>query len=434
MAQMVPLAKITVHDRQRIEYGELTDLAESFKKFGQLQSILLSDDGTLLAGGRRLAAAAMLGWTEIRAEYKGEPVDELRAQEIELEENLQRKDLTWHEQQRAISKIHDIKTRTNADWSIDKTADLIGKSRRTVYNALELTKALEKYEDVASAETPQGAMQRLARIKDIEKRQSDVKIAELAQLVGFNKAEPILANTFHMDAVEGLQSHADESVDCVITNPPFGVNIADTFKGERKIYEDDPNTIFPMLFDTFKEVYRILKPDRWFLTFWPTGTIELGKWYLYKAGFTFDPVPWIWYKPDKFVTAMGDPYSDANIQYETFFIAKKGKPRWSALPTGNVINCPISGHDRLHPLQMPPAFWQRVIPYISQMGELIVEPFSGSGSAGVAAIRLKNRYIGYDNDLQWYERSQLWLTEERMGVRRDGPADGEIPMEVTTNA
>lgn len=434
MSQLVPLSKITIHDRQRQEYGDVAELAESFKKFGQLQPILLTQGFELLAGGRRLAAAATAGWTEILAEVKGEPVDELRAQEIELEENIQRKDLEWAEKQRAIARIHEIKVKTVPDWSADKTAELIGKSRRTVYNALELSKVLDQYPDVAAAETPSGAMMRLQRIKDIEQRQADVKVAQLAQLLGMQPDEGPKAETFHMDAIEGLRTHEPDSVDCVITNPPFGVNIAETFKGERKIYEDKPEDVFPMLAETFKEVYRILKPDRWFLTFWPTGTLELGKWYLYQAGFTFDPVPWIWYKPDKFVTAMGDPYQDANIQYETFFMARKGKPRWSALPTGNVINCPISGHDRLHPLQMPPEFWQRVIPYISQPGELLVEPFSGSGSAGIAATRLKNRYVGYELDQQWYERSQLWLTEERMGMRRNGPAIDETPIMESADA
>lgn len=61
----MPLADIRLRDRARKDMGDLEGLAESMKTHGLLHPVVILSDKTLVAGGRRLAAAALLGWEEV---------------------------------------------------------------------------------------------------------------------------------------------------------------------------------------------------------------------------------------------------------------------------------------------------------------------------------------------------------------------------------
>jgi len=60
-----PIASIKIGDRIRKDMGDLAGLAESIEDLGLLNPIIVSPDGFLLSGERRLRAAKLLGWTKI---------------------------------------------------------------------------------------------------------------------------------------------------------------------------------------------------------------------------------------------------------------------------------------------------------------------------------------------------------------------------------
>jgi ParB/Sulfiredoxin domain len=70
-ATTLPLAAIRVGARHRREFGNLDSLARSIDDIGLLHPIVVTPDGFLIAGERRLRAAAQLGWSEI-------PITEIR--------------------------------------------------------------------------------------------------------------------------------------------------------------------------------------------------------------------------------------------------------------------------------------------------------------------------------------------------------------------
>lgn len=98
---MVRISDITVGVRRRTEFGDIAGLAASIERYGLLHPIVVTDDLVLVAGERRLRACVELGWTEIEAKLLGQLTDTER-REIELEENLQRKDLTAYERSRTL--------------------------------------------------------------------------------------------------------------------------------------------------------------------------------------------------------------------------------------------------------------------------------------------------------------------------------------------
>src|SRR5215467_8213213 len=89
----VPLSQLAIGERHRRDMGDLAGLAVSMAELGLLHPVVIRPDGTLIAGERRLRAAALLGWAEIPATV----VDLDNIARGEFAENAIRKDFTLSE-------------------------------------------------------------------------------------------------------------------------------------------------------------------------------------------------------------------------------------------------------------------------------------------------------------------------------------------------
>jgi ParB family chromosome partitioning protein len=107
-AMQVPIDKIIVKRRIRKNLGDIEALAASLRHYGQLSPVVISKKNILIAGGRRLQAAKLLGWRTIDAVIS-ESSGELALLELEVEENIQRRDFTMEEVADAMEKIHRLK-------------------------------------------------------------------------------------------------------------------------------------------------------------------------------------------------------------------------------------------------------------------------------------------------------------------------------------
>ncbi|MBN2442004.1 MAG: ParB N-terminal domain-containing protein [Spirochaetales bacterium] len=97
--------KIKIKKRVRKDLGDLTPLVNSLRKFGQLSPILIDPDYELIAGHRRLESAKRLGWNSIEVIVVQDESDLLKL-ELELEENIQRRNLSPDEISDGINTIH----------------------------------------------------------------------------------------------------------------------------------------------------------------------------------------------------------------------------------------------------------------------------------------------------------------------------------------
>src|SRR5262245_52403896 len=95
---------IQIGIRRREHLGDLEGLAASIQRYGLIHPIVVDAAGTLVAGERRLRACLQLGWTEVEVRLYGELTAEERAA-IELEENLQRKNLTPLERSKTLVQL-----------------------------------------------------------------------------------------------------------------------------------------------------------------------------------------------------------------------------------------------------------------------------------------------------------------------------------------
>ncbi|MCU0848156.1 MAG: ParB N-terminal domain-containing protein [Spirochaetes bacterium] len=95
----VKISEITVKKRIRKDLGDISRLKESILKFGLINPVTISDKKVLIAGYRRLMAARSLGWSDIECNMINART-KLAMLQIEVDENINRKDFTSSEMNR----------------------------------------------------------------------------------------------------------------------------------------------------------------------------------------------------------------------------------------------------------------------------------------------------------------------------------------------
>lgn len=103
----IKIDEIIVPKRVRCELGDLTSLAKSMDKHGQLNPITITAKRELIAGQRRLEAAKLLGWETITVNVVNN-LSNLQRLEIEIDENQYRKPFTEEELSKAYKQLEKI--------------------------------------------------------------------------------------------------------------------------------------------------------------------------------------------------------------------------------------------------------------------------------------------------------------------------------------
>jgi site-specific DNA-methyltransferase (adenine-specific) len=200
---------------------------------------------------------------------------------------------------------------------------------------------------------------------------------------------------FAQDAVAWLADRPGESVDLLITDPAYESlekhrSIGTTTRLKHsKSSSNDWFKIFPnaRFGELFREVYRVLKPNTHFYLLCDAETMFVAKPEAERAGFRFwKPLVW-----DKRTIGMGYHY---RARYELILFFEKGKRRLSDLGVADIISVPrIRGG---YPAEKPAEIAEVLVRQSSDPGDVVADPFMGSGSVGVAAARLGRRFLGND--------------------------------------
>ena len=104
----VLIEDIIIKKRLRKDLGDISSLAISIKKFGQINPVIINKSNVLIAGERRLAAVKTLGWKTINAVIV-DVLDPLELLEYEIEENVQRRDFSPEETAEATQRLYQLK-------------------------------------------------------------------------------------------------------------------------------------------------------------------------------------------------------------------------------------------------------------------------------------------------------------------------------------
>jgi site-specific DNA-methyltransferase (adenine-specific) len=200
------------------------------------------------------------------------------------------------------------------------------------------------------------------------------------------------------DAIEKLMELDDQSVDLVITDPAYESlekyrNTGTTTRLKKSKGSSNswfpifPNSRFPGL---FRELYRVMKKNTHLYMFSDAETMFVIKPLAEEAGFKFwKPLVW-----DKGTIGMGYHY---RARYEFILFFEKGKRGLNDLAVPDVLNVPkIHSAKVVYPTEKPLQLVKTLISQSSEQGELVLDPFAGSGVVLLAAESLERNSIGFD--------------------------------------
>ena len=250
------------------------------------------------------------------------------------------------------------------------------------------------------------------------------------------------------DSLDWLPTLEDESVDLIFADPPYNIKKADwdNFESQEKYIEWSIKWI--------SQASRVLKPTG---SLYVCGFSEILADLKHPASKYFKHCRWlVWHYKNKAnlgnewgrshesiihfrktdaaklnIDDVRTPYGAHTLKYPSHPQAKSsayGKgakgPRdnWTPHPKGakpkDVFDIPTTcngmGEKTPHPTQKPEELVRKIVLASSNEGDLVLDPFSGSGTTAVVAEQLNRRWVACDLDAQY----NLWAVERIEGVRR----------------
>ena len=191
------------------------------------------------------------------------------------------------------------------------------------------------------------------------------------------------------DCLELIRLIPDNSIDVVLTDPPYGLN--------KNGIRNDAN--LSLFYNIMPECYRILKNNSFFITFFSTKFLPQ----LFKN----NPFDYFWqivlYCPEGRVKS-----PIGYTKYMSCFIFKKGKPkiiRWNKdifIDTPGKMIEPDEGYID-HPTPKPKHFIKEILKMFTKNNDLILDPFIGSGSTAMACLQLNRKFIGFEIEEKYYK-------------------------------
>lgn len=204
---------------------------------------------------------------------------------------------------------------------------------------------------------------------------------------------------FQGDCIEMIKAIPDKSIDLILTDPPYGKKADKGTNGfgsaKNRRYSGGWDNTRPSA-EVFAEMFRIAK-----------NVVIFG------GNYFADMLPpsncWIvWDKKGN--VPFQNPFADCELIYTTF---KKPIKKIVFKQQGFITD---SKDKRCHPTQKPSELVQMIIESFTKPGDLICDPFMGSGTTGIACINTGRRFIGMELDVGYYSvaEERLAEAEERM--------------------
>ena len=259
-----------------------------------------------------------------------------------------------------------------------------------------------------------------------------------AETVAVSKAELPLGQILDGDCVEAMRSIPTASVDLIFADPPYNLQLGGDLNRPDGSAVDAVTDHWDQ-FDSFKayddftrdwltEARRVLKPDGalWVIgsyhNIYRVGAIlqDLGFWILNDI---------VWRKTNPMPNFKGTRFTNA---HETLLWASMGEKakyhfNYRAMKTLNdelqmrsdwVL--PIcSGGERLkegghkvHPTQKPEALLYRVLLATTEKGDVVLDPFFGTGTTGAVAKRLGREWIGCERESVYRDAAYKRIAKE----------------------
>ena len=235
-----------------------------------------------------------------------------------------------------------------------------------------------------------------------------------------------------MDCLEGLKQIPDNSIDLVVTDPPYEIQTsgAGIYKQPDKQYVKELNLMkdgfSPEILD---ELCRVLKKINIYLFCSQKQIIPLLDYFVKEKGCNWNLLTWHKTNP---VPACNNKYL-TDTEFILFFREKGVKIYGEFKTKFTYYVTPLNQKDKKsykHPTIKPLEIVENLIINSSREGDVILDPFIGSGTTAVASKKLNRNYIGFEiseeyckiaekrvSELEAQEINLLNWLDELLGVR-----------------
>ena len=221
---------------------------------------------------------------------------------------------------------------------------------------------------------------------------------------------------YNDDCLNVLKTIPDESIDLVVTDPPYrtisGGNKSEKWKSgyaNSVLYRNDGKIFDYNSIDFTQwipEVYRVLKDKSHFYCM--TNVINLKNVIdvAEKTGFYLHNIL-VWEKN----TANTNRWYMKNCEFTLFF--KKGLAKTINNPSSKMIHKFDNPRNKKHPTEKPIELMMLYIANSTQPNEIVLDPFMGSGVAGAACINTNRNFIGIEIDEKYFKIAQDRISEAK---------------------
>ena len=253
----------------------------------------------------------------------------------------------------------------------------------------------------------------------------------------------VLANEDAWCVVEGdcldvMRSIPLKAIDHVITDPPYEQA---SHTKSRRSHRGPPGdkggfVEFPISFDPMDPATRYMCAKlwgrlvrRWCLVFCEEAGVPLWRAACESYGFVHRRAQ-VWVKPDSAPQFTGDRPATGCEMIETLHV--KGKSKWNGGGARGVYtyNCnsqtrkPDEDHQTPKPLEL----MMELVEKFTDPGDLILDPFVGSGTTIVAALRLGRRAIGIERDATYAALARERIAADVNGSTLKASRAGQVPL------
>lgn len=226
------------------------------------------------------------------------------------------------------------------------------------------------------------------------------------------------------DCIEGMKTLADNSIDCIIADPPYDIKTKgggsiNKVKKLSKSLQDLEDANITKGYDIVafgKEALRVMNEIN--IYFWcnKKQIPDYLDFYVNKHKCTFDILTW--HKTNALPTYSNKYLSDT--EYLLYFRKGKGKCFPESYEDAKTYYvAPINHKDKKlwgHPTIKPLDITEKIIRNSTREGQTVLDPFSGSGTTAIACMNNNRNFIGFELDKDYYDIS-LDRIEKETGVR-----------------
>ncbi len=224
-----------------------------------------------------------------------------------------------------------------------------------------------------------------------------------------------LNRIYQQDCIEGMKMIPEESVDVIITDPPFGINLtpqrkSSKFKGTT-VNNDDTLDWLPELVSEYK---RILKPNSVGYVFCNWQKYDVFKQALEKEFTIKNCLVW-----NKDWFGMGNNWRP---NHEFVIVITNGKFKTKSNNKSNILTQRRVAPQKLtHSCEKPVALIEEIIEESCEEGSIILDSYLGTGATAVAALRTNRNFIGFELESEYVQ-----IANQRLENVRDEVAEERL--------